>query len=309
MANIVGTTENDILTGTTEADNFVFWQYSGDDVVEDFDPANDTIDLSNFGRMIAWDDLKENITTVTASDDPNTITGVVIDLTEWGGGTITLNGVSSVDALTENMFSMPQVHIQEGTDGFDLLTGSVRMDHMSGGGGGDILDGGAGDDELHGGDGMDLVIGGRGNDTLYGDAGNDTLSGHGDADTLDGGSGDDTLDGGAGEDTLIGGLGDDTLWGDYCNPDATDKDTFVYAPGHGADTIKDFQDGLDRIDLSEFTGISGFSDLTVRQNGDNVVIDFSSQSGTGDSITLENFSTANLDAEDFIFYEVPPDGG
>ncbi len=301
MASIVGTTENDVLTGTVAADNFVFWQYSGDDVVENFDPDSDIIDLSHFGREIAWDDLKGNITTVTDPDDPSTVTGVVIDLTEWGGGTITLNGVTSVDTLTQDMFAMPEVHTQEGTDNFDLLVGSVSMDLMFGGGDGDILDGGAGDDELHGGAGMDLVLGGRGNDKLYGDEDNDTIAGHSGTDTLDGGSGNDELDGGGGADTLIGGLGDDILWGDYCCPEANEQDIFVYAPGHGADTIKDFENDVDKINLAQFSSISGFSDLSAHQDGDDVVIDFSSYSGAGNSITLENFDIADLDAEDFIF--------
>ena len=300
MARIEGTDENEVLTGNNaEADNFVFLQSSGNDIVEDFELGTDIIDLSYFGRKISWDDLKANIATVTDPEDPNTVTGVVIDLTEWGGGTITLNGVTSVDALTESMFKMPAVHVMEGGDGFDMFIGGVAMNRMYGGGGDDILDGGAGDDELYGGDGIDLLVGGSGDDQLHGDAGNDTLAGNLGNDRLYGGAGNDILDGGAGQDRLVGGLGDDTLWGDRCGPD--DMDTFVYAPGHGADTIKDFQDGLDRIDLSDFTGISGFSDLSAKQDGDDVVIDFSSYGNVGDSITLENFDLANLNAEDFIF--------
>ncbi|MDE0705681.1 MAG: calcium-binding protein [Rhodospirillaceae bacterium] len=301
MAMMANTTGDETLIGTAGADEFVFWQHSGGDIVEEFDPGNDIIDLSDFGRMISWDDLKANIATVTDPEDPETVTGVLIDLTEWGGGTITLNGVTSVRTLTEDMFRMPEVHTTQGSGGFDLLIGQNGMDKMFGGGGDDILDGQGGDDELHGGGGKDLVLGGGGNDTLYGGAGDDTLDGHDGDDTLHGGAGNDTLNGGAGADRLIGGLGDDTLWGDFCNPDAQDQDTFVYAPGHGADTIKDFQDGLDRIDLSAFDGISDFSDLSAKQDGDNVVIDFSPWGDGGDSITLENFNLADLGAEDFIF--------
>ncbi len=184
MARIIGTTENETLTGTAGADDFVFWQYSGDDIVENFDLENDIIDLSHFGRKIDWEDLKTKIAEVTDPYDPNTVTGVVIDLSDWGGGTITINGVTSVDALTEAMFAMPEVHVTQGTDGFDMLIGGVEMNRMEGGGDGDILDGGAGDDTLYGGDGMDLVLGGRGNDWLYGDGGNDTLSGHAGDDRL-----------------------------------------------------------------------------------------------------------------------------
>ena len=145
MAQIEGTTENEVLTGNNaEADSFVFLQSSGNDIVEDFELDTDIIDLSLFGRKIGWDDLKANIATVTDPDDPDTVTGVVIDLTEWGGGTITLNGVTSVDALTESMFKMPTVHVMEGGDGFDMFIGGVAMNRMYGGGDGDILDGGGG---------------------------------------------------------------------------------------------------------------------------------------------------------------------
>jgi Ca2+-binding RTX toxin-like protein len=52
------------------------------------------------------------------------------------------------------------------------------------------------------------------------------------AETLVGGAGADILRGGAGADTLIGGGG---------------ADTFVFAAGHGADRITDFQSGVDRL--------------------------------------------------------------
>lgn len=84
----------------------------------------------------------------------------------------------------------------------------------------------------------DLLIGGLGNDTLNGLTGNDTLVG---------GTGNDTLTGGAGDDTLIGGNG---------------SDIFRYdARGFGQDTITDFVQGQDRIDLSPL-GIGDFSTVT-----------------------------------------------
>ena len=101
------------------------------------------------------------------------------------------------------------------------LTGSAFADILAGDRRDNVLDGGAGDDTLYGGPGGgdDLMLGGVGDDTIYG------------------GQGVDTLIGGTGSDRLIGGFG---------------ADTFVFEPGHGEDTIRDFAIGVDRIDLTAF---------------------------------------------------------
>ena len=100
-------------------------------------------------------------------------------------------------------------------------------------------------------------------DTLRGRAGDDTLKGRHGADRLYGDEGDDTLYGGAADDALYGGLGDDTLHG---GPSA-DIPVFVGtdSTAMGADTILDFTDGNDRIDLSAYglTGFDAVSRLTV----------------------------------------------
>lgn len=67
----------------------------------------------------------------------------------------------------------------------------------------------------------------------------DLLWGNDAANILDGGAGDDVLKGFGGNDTLIGGDG---------------NDTFVFANDGSTDTIKDFQTGHDKIDLSEVVG-------------------------------------------------------
>ena len=107
--------------------------------------------------------------------------------------------------------------------------------------------------------------------------------------------GDDTLDGGAGDDILTGGAGDDTLTG------GADSDTFVFAAGHGSDTVKDFADGEDLIDLSAFVDITSFDDLTVTQDGENTVIDLTSHGGG--TITLEGVTATDLDGDNFTFYQ------
>ena len=149
------------------------------------------------------------------------------------------------------------------------------------------------DDQLYGSAINDTLWGEEGDDTLYGGAGADALWGEEDDDALYGGVGNDYLYGGSGDDKLTGGEGMDTLHG------GAGADTFVYGPGDGHDTIKDFGTGADVIDLRGFTGIGSFADLTLRQDGANVVIDLSSHGGG--TITLQNFTLANLSADDFLF--------
>ena len=64
---------------------------------------------------------------------------------------------------------------------------------------------------------------------------------------ITGTAGKDTLKGTAGADTIIGGLGNDLLTG------GNGADTFVFSKGDGADTITDFQLGLDRLSISSGT--------------------------------------------------------
>ena len=133
----------------------------------------------------------------------------------------------------------------------------------------------------------------EGNDILNGGAGDDLIAGDSGNDTIDGGADDDTITGDAGNDTITGGTGDDTMTG------GTGDDTFVFAAGDGSDTITDFTDGEDLIDLSAFSSISGFSDLTINQDGDDTVIDLGAHGGG--EITLEDFTSTDLDATDFGF--------
>ncbi|NUB46529.1 M10 family metallopeptidase C-terminal domain-containing protein [Fertoebacter nigrum] len=81
------------------------------------------------------------------------------------------------------------------------------------------------------------LTGSAANDLLTGNAGNNTLTGGAGADTLLGGAGNDRLVDGAGADQLSGGLG---------------QDTFVFAADGATDTVRDFQIGQDRIDLTGF---------------------------------------------------------
>ena len=91
---------------------------------------------------------------------------------------------------------------------------------------------------------------------------------------IDIGTCNDIVRGGSGNDTVLGGEGNDLVLGDG----GDDSDTFVFGTSHGNDTITDFTDGEDMIDLSALTGITQFSDLTVTAEGgedDAIHVDFS----------------------------------
>jgi Ca2+-binding RTX toxin-like protein len=130
------------------------------------------------------------------------------------------------------------------------------------------------------------IIGTSGNDTLTGLFGDDTITGGGGADILNGANGSDSLNGGTGDDVLTGGFGDDV---------------FVFNSGGGADTITDFGEGNDVIDLSDFAD-SGYDSLAnvksySTQIGNDVNIDL----GNGNSVTLGGVDLIGLHADDFLF--------
>lgn len=86
----------------------------------------------------------------------------------------------------------------------------------------------------------------------YGDEGNNTLVASFDSNNIDGRGGDDTILGGRWRDYLLGGAGDDQIdgddWSDILVGGSDDdtltggfgKDYFIFAAGHGNDTITDF---------------------------------------------------------------------
>ena len=199
----------------------------------------------------------------------------------------------------------------EGEEGNDTLFGNAGGDKLRGGRDNDTLNGGEDSDEVWGEEGNDRVIGGRGDDRLFGStgddkligaAGNDTLEGEEDNDTLFGNAGNDRLFGNAGDDRLWGAGGDDTLEGGIGNDrlgGGAGADLFVLDVAHGADTITDFANGDDRIDLSGFNLSNGYRDVAATAVAGGVRIDLSAHGGG--TILLRNAALGDLDASDFLF--------
>ncbi|HWL56778.1 MAG TPA: calcium-binding protein [Paracoccus sp. (in: a-proteobacteria)] len=132
--------------------------------------------------------------------------------------------------------------------------------------------------------------------------GNDIFRGFGGADLVDGGTGSDSLYGGAGNDTLTGGAGNDFLYGESGNDifeiAANDFGTDRFFGGDGTDSIRlkayiqsssilwnstylnsveqlDFNyytlsgtTGNDRIDISGFSSILGYRQITLGDGND-----------------------------------------
>lgn len=72
-------------------------------------------------------------------------------------------------------------------------------------------------------------------------------------------------------------------------------DTFVFDANWGDDTISNFTDGVDMLDLAD-TGLV-FDDLTITQNGADTYI----EGVNGNSITLLGVSSSTVTVDDFIF--------
>ncbi len=123
--------------------------------------------------------------------------------------------------------------------------------------------------------------------TLAGGANADSLAGSLGDDVITAGAGNDTLNGAAGMDQLIGGAGNDTLTG------GGDADRFIFGTGFGADTVIDFENGLDLLDL-EGTGLT-FADLSISYDGAGANV--SSVEGT---IQLLGVASGVLDESDFV---------
>lgn len=146
------------------------------------------------------------------------------------------------------------------TAGNDILTGSAASN---------MLRGLAGNDLISGLGGKDLLVGGQGNDTLVG------------------GLGVDTLRGGRGQDLIFGGNGSDILSG------GQQRDVFVLEAKSGIDRILDFQNGRDRLGLSE--GLT-FGDLEFVARDAGTLI----RSNQSSLALLEGVRSNQLGRNDFV---------
>ena len=117
--------------------------------------------------------------------------------------------------------------------------------------------------------------------TVTGSALDDRILGSAAAETLQGGAGDDFVHDGGGADLLLGGDG---------------ADVFVFDRDGSADRIGDFQDGLDRIDVSDWGRIYDISALAITTTPTGATISYG-----GESLTLTASGGLTLSHDDFLF--------
>lgn len=244
--------------------------------------------------------LETSIATLGADDDAGS------DTIYGGAGNDTIVGSTwDEDGNTATDDGAVEVgEVIEGTSADEIWAGAGN-DSVVGGGGADTIGGGDGDDTIFSLGGADVVYTGASSvgDTVDGGDGNDTIYGgsSGDVDSLTGGAGDDELYGGSGNDVLSGGTGSDTLYGgagdDNLTGGTSSADVFYFGTGSGADTVVDFEQGVDDIDLSAYS-LGAFSDVLALayEIGGDTVIELTSD----DSVTLTGESLSGLTASDFI---------
>lgn len=252
---------SDILFGTAESD-----------ILEGTSGADDirALEGGDFVSGFAGDDILDG--------------GAGADRARGGLGDDSINGGEGNDAL----FGEGGDDVLAGGDGNDRLRGQRGNDRLLGGDGDDVLAGSRGEDTLLGSDGADTLAGGGDNDRLRGQAGDDKLGGSRGDDMLFGGLGADRIRGGGGDDTLIGGSDDDTLIG------GAGDDVFRFAANDGSDIIRRFQQEADLIEIAS-DGI-GFDDLSIVQQGVNVLISFEAT-----ELLVTGQARADFGQEDFIF--------
>ena len=239
----------------------------------------DAIIGNNAGNRLVGDAGNDNLRGMAGNDQ--LFGGTGNDILQGASGNDTLNGQAGIDTASYAGASSG-------------VTVDLRLSAAQSVGGGHGLDVLLGIENLLGSSFGDRLIGTGLNNVLNGDAGNDRLVGLAGNDNLLGGAGNDQLSGGDGNDILTGGVGADIMTG------GAGTDAFIFAVGHGADQISDWQNGVDRIQIASGTwqGVTydGFDDLRISQSASGALISFG-----GTSISLSGVSSGLLDASDFVF--------
>ncbi len=188
------------------------WDSGGEDTLDANGRADGVVFDLRAGSFSSFD-AESDVVITFGSEIENATGGLGDDRITGNGGNNTLLGGGGKDTIF-------------GQRGSDQLEGGASRDRLFGQGGRDDLEGNAGRDVLRGGNSKDFLSGGGHRDRLFGGNGNDTLKGNG---------GNDILNGQSGNDRLFGGRGDDK---------------FVFNNSFGNDTIRDFADDLDSLEIT-----------------------------------------------------------
>ena len=298
VENLVGSAYGDTLTGDSGANRLE--GFAGDDVL-----------MGGLGADVLYGD-----TGFDTADYSDSGVGVDVGIYRVGtGGTAQGDTLIYMEAITGSDY------------GDTLVGGGLPLVELRGGGGDDLLFDYGGTANMYGGAGNDTMIGRLGADHFYGGADTDVVryadaiggvdislatglgfgaDAQGDTydgvenlvgsiffDTITGDDGSNRLEGLGGRDTITGGGGTDFLYG------GGDIDTFRYdSTDWGVDYIYDFEDGLDRLDLTAI-GLD-FSDFTVVDTAFGIRLDYNDPTNGIQSIAIANLDVGDISAADFV---------
>ena len=273
IENLIGTADADSLTGNT-ADNSLTGGAGADTLLGL--AGNDILSGGASGDVI---DGGAGVDTIDYSGSSNRIL-VNMASASYTSGHATGDTVSNIENIVGTNFA----DTITGDGLSNMIIGGNGADILSGFKGNDVIDAGAGNDFISGGRGQDIVDGGAGTDMmryvgsdagvsvnleagtasgghaqgdvltdierLFGSSHDDVLTGDSQNNWLFGDGGNDTLDGGAGIDKFFGGAG---------------ADSFVFSAGDKFVYVTDFEDDVDRIDLSSY-GFASVADALADMN-------------------------------------------
>ncbi|MBA2935977.1 matrixin family metalloprotease [Sphingomonas sp. CGMCC 1.13654] len=312
----------DIMYGGLGDDTF-YVDNSSDIAVEYANQGTDTV-IASVSYSLA-SSYVENLTLSGTANINATGNGYNNILTGNAGNNVLNGGTGKDTASFANATGPVNANLSTGiATGFGTdtlqniacITGSAYGDTLIGNSAANVLTGGAGDDILDGGAGSDSLVGGTGNDTYYVDSPNDfvveqpgegtdsvfasvsyslassytenlTLTGTANINATGNGY-NNVITGNSGNNVLDGGTG---------------VDTFVFGPGFGHDTLKNFTAGntspehdiiaIDHTILSNFAAVMA----DAQQIGADTVITID----PSNSITLQNVQKTQLVASNFHF--------
>ena len=162
----------------------------------------------------------------------------------------------------DSKLDLRSVMVLTGSNNNDIIVGGMNKNNI------DYIYAFGGNDSVYGGLNNDVIYGGSGNDFISGEWGNDLVHGGQGADLLYGGSGADSFDFSSLEDSSINAI----------------------------DTIEDFEQGTDKINLSQIEENLSFDsfEFTV-ENGHTIIKDKNSD------FAIDLSGQFNLNEDDFIF--------
>jgi Ca2+-binding RTX toxin-like protein len=192
---IVGTEQNDVITGTSNDDSI---QGLGGNDILNGGAGNDGV----FGGE--------------GNDIVNG--GAGSDMIEGNQGSDVVNGGAGDDMINESDDGEPAKDVIDGGAGDDHITDTSGAVDPTGSGQSDVINGGSGNDTIEVLDGVNTPLDGV---TINGGSGDDVIFGSENDDTINAGSGSDVISGGAGIDTINGGAGSDTQQDDCVEDNVT----------------------------------------------------------------------------------------